>query len=66
MTDFINNTFLNYANIILGIIVILICLYGDIPSPHNTIWLYCMPLLIFTNYVCLMWLTKRNNLQEFQ
>jgi hypothetical protein len=60
--SFINHDFLNNISIILGILVILALLYGDLPEPHKTLWLICMPLLLVVNFISLTWLSKKKEL----
>lgn len=58
----ITHEYLNNASIILGILTLLVCLYGDIPEPHKSLWIIALPIMLVINYVCLQWLTKKKEL----
>ena len=45
--------YLNYASIILGIIAMAACVFGDVPEPHRTLVLYMMPVMLIVNYLSL-------------
>jgi hypothetical protein len=57
----INHEFMNQTSLILGVLVLIACVYGDIPEPHRTLWLICMPILMLANYVSLIWLAKKKD-----
>jgi hypothetical protein len=48
--------FVNQVSIILGIIVMILAWFSDFPPWSNVILLYLMPVLLYTNYVALIWL----------
>jgi hypothetical protein len=52
--------YLNYASIILGLMVIILCLYGDVPQTYSSLLLWMMPVLIIVNYYSLNWLAKKD------
>lgn len=49
-----NYTYISNVGIILGIIVIMTCLFGDIPNPHKFLILIIMPIIVIVNYYSLM------------
>jgi hypothetical protein len=53
-----NSEYLNDASIILGIIVIMACLFGKVPKPFSTMIMIIIPILIAANYISLVWLTN--------
>jgi len=54
-----HHEYFNNVSVILGIIVLLLCLFADIPPPHNNLWLFAMPILLITNYLSLYWISDR-------
>jgi hypothetical protein len=44
---------LNKASVIMGIIVIILCIFDLIPKEFSRVLLYLMPLLLIVNYAAL-------------
>ncbi len=57
MPNLSNHEYLNYASVILGIIVMILCLLGDVPKNYATCIFLMMPLLVTVNYISLVWLS---------
>jgi hypothetical protein len=54
----VNHTFLANASVILGVIVIIICLYiDDIPDRNIIMW--SIPAMLAVTYLSLFWLSYR-------
>lgn len=49
-----NYEFLNEASIVLGIIVMVVCIFSDIPKPYKNLTLITMPMILIVNYYSLM------------
>jgi hypothetical protein len=58
----INHEFMNQVSLILGILVLIACIFGDIPEPHRMVWIICMPFLMIVNYVSLIWLSQKKDM----
>ena len=59
----VNHEFIHNASLILGVIVILVCLYdGGFPAKYKTITLFMIPAILITNYYCLIYLAERKKL----
>lgn len=50
--------YLNTASVILGLIGIIACWYGDVPKPYDKVVLWMLPGLIVFNYWALNWLSE--------
>ncbi len=57
-----NYLFLSDASIILGILVMITCIFSDIPNPYRTLTLITMPMILAVNYYSLMEIEKRRKL----
>ena len=55
----IDNYFLNQVSVILGIIAMIACVYGNIPPAYAKVVLWSMPIMILTNYFALTWIPKK-------
>lgn len=53
-----NSEYLNDVSIVLGIIVVIACLFGDIPKQYSKLIIIIIPILISANYISLVWLTN--------
>lgn len=53
-----NSEYLNDVSIILGIIVIMACLFVEVPIQFSTMIMIVIPILIAANYISLVWLTN--------
>ena len=49
-----NHEYLSNASIVLGIIAIIACLYGDVPEPYRTVTIISIPMILLVNYCTLM------------
>ena len=49
-----NHLYLTEASIVLGIIAVITCLFGDVPEPHRTVTIVSIPLILMVNYCTLM------------
>ena len=56
-----NYQFISDASVILGIIVMITCIFSDIPSPYRMLTLVTMPMILAVNYYSLMEIEKRRN-----
>jgi len=54
-----NYQFISDASVILGIIVMITCVFSDIPSPYRMLTLITMPMILAVNYYSLMEIEKR-------
>jgi hypothetical protein len=43
---------LNQIVVVLGILVLAVCLFGDIPEPHKSLYIYVMPIIMVLHYLC--------------
>lgn len=57
-----NYQFISDASIILGILVMITCVFSDIPSPYRMLTLVTMPMILVVNYYSLMEIEKRRKL----
>jgi len=48
--------FINQVSIVLGIIVMILALFNEFPPWSNVLLIYLMPVLLYTNYLALVWL----------
>jgi hypothetical protein len=53
--------YMNDTSIILGIIGLLVCLYGDIPKPYGRLLVWTLPALVLFNYWTLNWLSEKRS-----
>lgn len=51
--------FINDASIVLGIIVMITCVFSDIPDPYKTLTFITMPMILIVNYYSLMEIERR-------
>jgi len=49
-----NHKYLSDASVILGIIAIIVCLFGDVLEPFRTVTIITMPIILIVNYYALM------------
>jgi len=54
-----NYQFISDASVILGIIVMITCVFSDIPSPYRMLTLIIVPMILAVNYYSLMEIEKR-------
>ena len=55
-----NHDFLAIASVVLGVVVLIVCLYLDDDSmPHRTTIIWTIPAMLTVTYLSLFWLSYR-------